>query len=189
MDSFQENLKNATEILTNGGLILYPTDTVWGIGCDASNPIAVEKVFNLKQLSSHNGLISLVANQFMLEQQIDFVPEVAYDIIDIAAKPTTIVYDGPKTITKNARTKDGSAAIRVASAKFCQYLTGKFRKPIIATTACLESQPYPKSFEAINSKILKGVDYVVNLHSEKMSQKLSSIIKIGNDNTVRIIRE
>lgn len=189
MNPFQENLKNCVEILGNGGLILYPTDTVWAIGCDATNAIAVEKICKLKQLTSTKEMVSLVANQFMLEQHIDVIPEVAYDIIDLEEKPTTIVFDSPKTIAKKARAKDGSAAIRVASDKFCQYLISKLRKPIIATIANLENQPYPKSFKGIDSKILKGVDYVVNLHPEKMSQMPSSIIKIGNDNVVRVIRK
>ena len=189
MKPFQENLNKCIAILKNGGLILYPTDTVWGIGCDATNEKAVEKISTLKQRASPKGFVSLVANQFMLEQHIDLIPDVAYDIFDLSEKPTTIVFDSPKTIAENARAKDGSAAIRIASDKFCQYVIGKFRKPIIATTACLENQPYPKSFQSIDTKILKGVDYVVNLQPEKMSQERSSIIKIGNDNVVRVIRK
>ncbi|MDT0540299.1 MULTISPECIES: L-threonylcarbamoyladenylate synthase [Croceitalea] len=188
LNSFKENLINCVGVIENGGLILYPTETVWAIGCDATNPNAVDKILKLKELTSPEGLVSLIANQFMLEQQIDFIPAVVYDIIDIAEKPTTVVLDNPKTIAKNVRNRDGSAAIRVTSDKFCQYAIGKFRKPIIATIANLENQSYPKSFQEIDSKILKGVDYVVNLQTE-MSQKLSSIIKIGNDNMVRIIRK
>lgn len=189
MNSFQENLKNCNEILNNGGLILYPTDTLWAIGCDATNPLTVEKIYRLKGLSNKTGLVSLVANQFMLEKNVDFIPEVAYDIIDIADKPTTIIFDAPKSIAKNALSDDGTTAIRVASDKFCQYLIGKFKKPIIATTASFQNNTYPKSFDEIAPEILKGVDYVVNLHPEKMSQTPSSIIKISNTNVVSVIRE
>lgn len=177
------------DILTNGGLILYPTDTVWGIGCDATNAEAVEKIYKLKQRSNTKTMICLVANDFMLEQHIEKVPELAYDIIDLATKPTTIVYESPKGIAPNLIAEDNTLAIRVASDQFCQYLIKKFKRPIVSTSANIAGQPTPNSFKEISNEILKGVDYIVNLDRDKINSTPSSIIMLGNDGTVKVIRE
>ncbi len=177
------------DILTNGGLILYPTDTVWGIGCDATNAGAVEKIYKLKQRSNTKTMICLVANDFMLEQHIEKVPELAYDIIDLATKPTTIVYESPKGIAPNLIAEDNTLAIRVASDQFCQYLIKKFKRPIVSTSANIAGQPTPNSFKEISNEILKGVDYIVNLDRDKINSTPSSIIMLGNDGTVKVIRE
>ncbi len=182
-------INNCLEILSNGGLILYPTDTVWGIGCDATNAAAVEKVYDLKKRNDSKALICLVANDAMLERHVEKVPEIAYDILDLATKPTTIIYDKPIGLAKNAIAQDNTIAIRVASDKFCQYLINKFKKPIISTSANIAGEPTPRGFHEINELILKGVDYVVNLQHEKKNGPPSSIIKLGNDGTVKIIRE
>ncbi|MDE3741888.1 L-threonylcarbamoyladenylate synthase [Maribacter polysaccharolyticus] len=182
-------INNCIEILSNGGLILYPTDTVWGIGCDATNAAAVEKVYDLKKRNDSKALICLVANDAMLERHVEKVPEVAYDILDLATKPTTIIYDKPIGLAKNAIAQDNTIAIRVASDKFCQYLINKFKKPIISTSANIAGEPTPRGFHEISDLILKGVDYVVNLQHEKKNGPPSSIIKLGNDGTVKIIRE
>jgi len=185
----QEEINKCIEILSNGGLILYPTDTVWGIGCDATNEEAVAKIYALKKRANTKTMICLVANDFMLEKHVRAVPEVAYDIIDLATKPTTIVYDAPKGVAKNLVAEDNTLAIRIASDKFCQYLINKFKKPIVSTSANIAGEPTPQTFKEISSAILKGVDYVVNLHQDKNSETPSSIIKLGNDGVVKIIRE
>ncbi|MBA6314605.1 L-threonylcarbamoyladenylate synthase [Cellulophaga baltica] len=185
----QEEINKCIEILSNGGLILYPTDTVWGIGCDATNEEAVAKIYALKKRANTKTMICLVANDFMLEKHVSAVPEVAYDIIDLATKPTTIVYDAPKGVAKNLVAKDNTLAIRIASDKFCQYLINKFKKPIVSTSANIAGEPTPQTFKEISGAILKGVDYVVNLHQDKNSETPSSIIKLGNDGVVKIIRE
>ncbi|QXP53698.1 threonylcarbamoyl-AMP synthase [Cellulophaga sp. HaHa_2_95] len=185
----QEEINKCIEILSNGGLILYPTDTVWGIGCDATNEEAVAKIYALKKRANTKTMICLVANDFMLEKHVSAVPEVAYDIIDLATKPTTIVYDAPKGVAKNLVAEDNTLAIRIASDKFCQYLINKFKKPIVSTSANIAGEPTPQTFKEISSAILKGVDYVVNLHQDKNSETPSSIIKLGNDGVVKIIRE
>ena len=177
------------DILTKGGLILYPTDTVWGIGCDATNAAAVEKIYALKQRSNSKTMICLVANDFMLEQHVEKVPELAYDIIDLATKPTTIVYDSPKGVAANLIANDNTLAIRVANDQFCQYLIKKFKKPIVSTSANIAGQPTPNSFKEISNEILKGVDYIVNLYRDKINSTPSSIIMLGNDGTVKVIRE
>ncbi|WP_282117607.1 L-threonylcarbamoyladenylate synthase [Cellulophaga baltica] len=185
----QEEINKCIEILSNGGLILYPTDTVWGIGCDATNEEAVAKIYALKKRANTKTMICLVANDFMLEKHVSAVPEVAYDIIDLATKPTTIVYDAPKGVAKNLVAEDNTLAIRIASDKFCQYLINKFKKPIVSTSANIAGEPTPQTYKEISGAILKGVDYVVNLHQDKNSETPSSIIKLGNDGVVKIIRE
>lgn len=186
---FTKEISKCIKILSSGGLILYPTDTVWGIGCDATNTEAVAKVYRLKKRIDSKALICLVANDFMLEKHIENVPDVAFEIIDIANKPTTIVYDSPKGIAKNLIAEDNTLAVRVASDKFCQYLIGKFKKPIVSTSANISGKPTPKSFKEISSDILKGVDYVVNLQHDSQKSRPSSIIKLGNDGSVKVIRE
>lgn len=185
---FTNELKEALEVLENGGLILYPTDTIWGIGCDATNPKAVEKILALKQ-SNSNGLICLVANDAMLERFIEKVPDLAYDIMDLAIKPTTLVYDAPKGLSSNVLAKDNSVAIRVVGDKFCKYLIGKLKKPIVSTSANISGQKIPFKFKEIDKAILTGVDYVVNLQPVNQQAVPSSIIKLGIDGRVKVIRE
>ena len=184
-----EEINNCNKVLQEGGLILYPTDTVWGIGCDATNPEAVKKVYALKKREDTKALICLVANQAMLERHVKEVPEVAYDIMDLATKPTTIVFDEPIGIASNLVAEDNTLAIRVASDKFCQYLINKFRKPIVSTSANISGNPTPKQFKDIEEEILKGVDYVVNLPDVNKNAVPSSIIKLSNDGQVKVIRE
>ncbi len=189
MSDFTAEINKCIEVLSEGGLILYPTDTVWGIGCDATNEEAVKKVFALKERQDSKALICLVANNAMLERHVERVPEVAYDILDLATKPATIIYDKPDALAKNAIAQDNTMAIRVASDKFCQYLINKFKNPIISTSANIAGEPTPKSFTEISDVILKGVDYIVNLLHDKKNGLPSSIIKLGNDGTVKVIRE
>lgn len=184
-----QEINSSIEILKNGGLILYPTDTVWGIGCDATNANAIQKIYALKQRTDSKALICLVANDSMLERLIKDVPDAAYDILDYATKPTTIIYDNPKGVAKNLIANDNSLAIRVASDKFCQYLIGRFKNPIVSSSANISGKPSPKSFKEIDQAILKGVDYIVNLHQEKTMATPSSIIKIGQGGLVKVIRE
>ncbi|MDT0608266.1 L-threonylcarbamoyladenylate synthase [Croceitalea rosinachiae] len=181
-------INNCIEKLKNGGLILYPTDTAWGIGCDATNEEAVKNVYQLKKREDSKTLICLVADQAMLERYVEEVPDVAYDIIDLASKPTTIVFDKPKGLAKNLIASDNTIAIRVVSDKFCQYLINKFGKPIIAASVNF-SGISSKNFNQIENQILKGVDYVVNLQVEKKNSPLSSMIKLSNNGVVKIIRE
>lgn len=184
-----QEINNCLEALEKGNLILYPTDTVWGIGCDATNEEAVKKVYALKNREDTKALICLVANQAMLERHVTEVPEVAYDIMDLAEKPTTIVFDQPKGVAKNFVAEDNTLAIRVASDKFCQYLINKFKKPIVSTSANISGFATPKNFKEISPEILKGVDYVVNLPEESKNPSPSSIIKLSNDGQVKVIRE
>ena len=181
-------ISNCLEVLKKGGIILYPTDTVWGIGCDATNAEAINKIYSLKKRSYTKAMICLVADDFMLEQHVEQVPEAAYDIIDLSTRPTTIIYDAPKGVADNIISDDNTLAIRVASDKFCKRLIKSFKKPLVSTSANLAGQPTPGSFGEISDDILKGVDYVVNLGREQGESNASVIIKLGNDGLVKVIR-
>ncbi len=189
MEDMQQEINKCATALAQGQLILYPTDTVWGIGCDATDPEAVSRVYALKQRPDHKALISLVAHQGMLERYVEKVPDLAYDLIDLAEKPLTIIYDSPKGLAKNLVGPDNTIAIRVASDTFCQRLIGRFGKPIVSTSANVAGRPTPASFREIGPEIANGVDYVVNLQRETSGRKPSSIIKMANDGTVKVIRE
>jgi L-threonylcarbamoyladenylate synthase len=189
MDALTKEINSCMQVLEAGGLILYPTDTVWGIGCDATNKEAVSKIYSLKKRPDTKAMICLVANDAMLEKHVKKVPDIAYDIMDLATKPTTIVYDDPIGIARNLIAADNTLAIRVASDKFCRYLINKFKKPIVSTSANVAGEPTPAQFGKIDEAILKGVDYVVNLQRHTQNGSSSSIIKLGNDGTVKVIRE
>ncbi|GAA4270870.1 L-threonylcarbamoyladenylate synthase [Aquimarina gracilis] len=182
-------IQKAISVLKKGGVILYPTDTVWGIGCDATNAEAIDKIFALKKREESKSMICLVSDFKMLQQYVEEVPEVAYDILKYAAKPTTIIYDRPLRVAENIIAEDNTLAIRVARDPFCGKLIRKFKRPIVSTSANISGMPTPKNFKEISTAILEGVDYVVNLPLQKKGAKPSSIIKIGNDSTVKIIRK
>src|SRR5690554_762116 len=182
-------IENALTVLKRGGLILYPTDTVWGIGCDATNPEAVEKIFKLKNRSDKKSLICLVSDFKMLNEYVQEVPEVAYDILKYASRPTTIIYDDPIRVAENLIAEDNSLAIRVTKDRFCEKLIKKLRKPLVSTSANVSGSQTPQSYSEIDPLILGSVDYIVNLHLGKKSGKPSAIIKLKNDGSVKVIRE
>ena len=185
----QTEINNSLNTLKKGGVILYPTDTVWGIGCDATNFEAVEKIFQIKKRLEEKSMICLVCDFKMLNQYIEEIPEVTYDIIKYAIKPTTIIYDRPLHVAENLIAKDNSLAIRVVREGFSNQLIRKFKKPIVSTSANLSGKAAPNNFQEINKAILEGVDYVVNLPDNKKSVKPSAIIKISNSGAVEIIRK
>ncbi|HLV70601.1 MAG TPA: L-threonylcarbamoyladenylate synthase [Xanthomarina sp.] len=186
---FQKEVQESFKVLKQGGLILYPTDTVWGIGCDAANPEAVEKIFQLKQRNDSKALICLVADDRMLKKYVKKIPDAAFDIMDIEDNPITIIYDEPLNLAKNLIAKDNTIAIRIPDNDFCFQLLRKFNGAIVSTSANISGQATPKSFKEIHEDILKGVDYVVNLPDEKIGTKPSSIIKLSNDGKVQVIRK
>lgn len=183
-----EDINRALKILKQGGIILYPTDTVWGIGCDATNFDAVEKIFQLKKRSETKSMICLVSDLKMLNHYIQSIPEAAYSILKYAKKPTTIIYDQPIRVTENLIANDNTLAIRIVKDDFCNELIKRFKMPIVSTSANISGKSTPKSFKEISQEIIKGVDYVVNLHHEKKTIKPSSIIKLTNDGKVKVIR-
>ncbi len=181
-------INKTLQILKEGGLILYPTDTVWGIGCDATNEAAVKKIYELKQREDSKALICLVADDRMLKKYVKNIPEAALDIIDISEKPTTIIYDDAQNLAPNLIANNDTIAIRIPDDEFCYQLSRKLNSAIVSTSANISGQPTPKSFKEIAPEVLKGVDYVVNLQREKICNKPSSIIKLSNSGIVKIIR-
>ncbi len=184
----KEEVNKCFDVLKKGGTICYPTDTVWGIGCDATHVEAVEKIYELKQRHESKALICLVSDFKMLNQFVDEVPEVAYDILKYAQKPTTIIYDRPIRIAENLVAEDQSLAIRVVRDPFCKQLIQRLKRPLVSTSANVSGEPTPKSYAEISKLILEGVDYVVNLHRNKKTSSPSTIIKLSNDGTVSVIR-
>ena len=184
-----KQIDNTLAVLKQGGLILYPTDTVWAIGCDATNPEAVKKVYALKKRNSSIALTCLVADESMLKHYVKQVPSSALDIIEISDNPTTIIYDDAQNLASNLIANDGSIAIRIPDDDFCYWLTRKLNGALVSTSANISGKPTPKSYKEIAPEVLKGVDYVVNLHHEKICSKPSSIIKLSNNGIVKIIRE
>jgi L-threonylcarbamoyladenylate synthase len=184
----QNEIQNTLQTLRQGGIILYPTDTVWGIGCDATNEDAVMKIFKLKQRNDCKALICLVADDRMLKKYVEKIPDAAYDIFDISEEPITIIYDNAKNLAKNLIAEDNTIAIRIPNDDFCFQLLRKFNGAIVSTSANISGQLTPKSFKEIPEEILKGVDYIVNLHHEKIMAKPSAILKLSSDGQVKIIR-
>ena len=188
-NQIHNHLNNALNALKQGGLILYPTDTVWGIGCDATNVKAVENIFKLKKRNDNKALICLVADDRMLKKYINKIPETAFDLMNIEDSPITIIYDKPQNLANNLIAEDNTIAIRIPDSEFCFQLLRKFNGAIVSTSANISGNPTPKSFKEIHEDILKGVDYVVNLPDENLGTKPSSIIKLSEDGKVQIIRK
>ncbi|MEZ4853435.1 L-threonylcarbamoyladenylate synthase [Flavobacterium sp.] len=182
-------IQKALQILQQGGIILYPTDTVWGIGCDATNEEAVKKIYNLKQREESKSMITLVNGERMLYQIFKDIPQVAWEIWDNFEKPTTLILDKPKNIAKNIIANDNTLGVRMVTEPFCYKLMERLKRPLVSTSANISGEPTPKSFREIAPEIIKGVDYVVNLHHDKICDKPSTIIKLTLDSQVKIIRK
>jgi len=180
---------NAFEVIKNGGIILYPTDTVWGIGCDATNEEAVKKIYALKQREETKSMIVLLNGERMMYNVFKEIPEVAWQILDYAEKPTTLILDKPKNVAKNLIAEDNSLAVRIVKEPFCYKLMERMKKPLVSTSANISGMFTPKSFKEISPEIIKGVDYVVNLHHDKICDKPSTIIKLTLDSQVKVIRK
>ena len=176
-------------ILKRGGLLLYPTDTVWGIGCDATNAEAVDKVYELKKRPESKALICLVSDLKMLRQYVEDIPEVAYNILKYADQPTTIVYDNPIRIAENLVAEDNTLGIRIVQDEFCQALIRKLGKPLVSTSANISGEPTPMRYPEISPAVLEGVDYVVNLQRKHKSTKSSTVIRLSSDGQVKILRK
>ena len=174
--------------LKEGKTILYPTDTVWGIGCDATNEKAVENIYRLKKREESKSLIILVSSIEMLREYLEEIPKKAIEILNSSKKPTTIIYKNPINLAKNTIAFDNTIAIRIPQDDFCIQLINEFGKPIVSTSANISGQDTPKSFSEISKAILQSVDYVVDLHQDKMTEKSSTILKIEGDSVI-VIRE
>ena len=189
INNLNEEIHNAYEIIKEGGIILYPTDTVWGIGCDATNPEAVAKIYQLKKRAETQSMIVLMNGEKMMYNVFAAIPEVAWQIIDLSEKPTTLILDKPRNVATNLIASDNTLGIRIVKEPFCFKLMEKMKKPLVSTSANISGQPTPIAFAAISHEIINGVDYVVNLHRDKIAGKPSTIIKITNDSQVKVIRK
>ncbi|HEX8517685.1 MAG TPA: L-threonylcarbamoyladenylate synthase [Bacteroidia bacterium] len=185
-----EEIKNALEVLRKGGTILYPTDTVWGIGCDARNKEAVAKVFKIKQRAEYKSMVVLISDIPMLNRYVKEVPEAAWDLIDAADRPITIIYPGARMLAENVVAADGSVGIRLVKDEFCRNLIHKFGKPIVSTSANISGETAPSTFNEIKIDILNNVDYIVNLRQQETnSTEPSIIIKIALNGEFKILRK
>lgn len=185
----ESDLKEAVKVLKEGGIILYPTDTVWGIGCDARCKEAVEKIFKLKERTDSKSMLVLVGSEGMLQRTVKHVPEIAWQLIDVAVNPMTIIYDNPIGIAENLKAEDGSLGIRITSEKFSRTLCERLKGPIVSTSANKSGKPTPLTFSEISSDIKNGVDYVCQFRQkEKATSRPSNIIKITKENIVKVIR-
>jgi L-threonylcarbamoyladenylate synthase len=189
MADINTEVHKAFEVIKNGGIILYPTDTVWGIGCDASNPEAIKKIYALKQREESKSMIVLINGDRMLYNVFKEVPEVAWQILDLSEKPTTLILDNPRNVAPNIIAEDKTLGMRIVKEPFCFKLMERMKKPLVSTSANISGQETPKSFKEISPEIIKGVDYVVNLQHDKICDKPSTIIKLTNDCQVKVIRK
>ncbi|MCX6235845.1 MAG: L-threonylcarbamoyladenylate synthase [Bacteroidetes bacterium] len=185
----REELLKAVKILEEGGTILYPTDTIWGIGCDATNYKAVEKVFAIKRRQTVKSYIILLDQPEKLLKYVERVPDIAWDLISSVESPLTVVYPRAKNLAKNVVAADGSIAIRIIKDVFCQQLINLFNKPIVSTSANVAGEAAPLMFSKVSKEIINKVDYVVNVNRDKLNKlKPSTIIKINENGEYVVLR-
>lgn len=184
-----DDLRHATDTLRRGGIIIYPTDTIWGIGCDATNPEAVSRVYALKQRDDSKALITLVSDIAMLERYVDTVPDVAYELLEAADTPLTVIYDRGIRLAPNLLAPDGSVGIRIPSDDYASRLCRMLRRPIVSTSANISGAPAPASFSEIDPSLLQAADYVAHhRRNDSAPHKASSIIKLSSSGEIKIIR-
>lgn len=182
-------MQNIIDILKSGGTILYPTDTIWGIGCDATNIDAINKIFHIKKRDKNKSMIILVESEKRLQDLVD-VPEMAWEIMDVSDKPVTLVYQNPKGLPKEILAEDGSIGIRLVKDDFCKKLITKLNKPLVSTSANFSGEKSPLKFSDISAEMVSLVDYAVEEGRENVSKYSgSSVIKIWSDNRIKVLRE
>ncbi|WP_462264699.1 L-threonylcarbamoyladenylate synthase [Mucilaginibacter sp.] len=185
----RDEIAKALTILQQGGIILYPTDTIWGIGCDATNTEAVKKIFALKQRDEAKSVIVLLDTDNKLQSYIAEVPEIAYELMEFAENPLTLVMPGAKNLSPAVINADGSVGIRVVNHPFCQQLIQRLRRPIVSTSANISGQPSPQNFSQISEEVINGVDYVVDLEQHDHTiKKPSTIMRLEADGRFAFIR-
>lgn len=185
----KEQIDSAIKVLKEGGVILYPTDTIWGLGCDATNEAAVERIFKIKQRADSKSLITLVADIDMVGRYVKEIPEIAVSLIEVNDKPMTIIYPGAMGLAKNVVAEDGSAGIRIPDNEFCTRLISKFRRAIVSTSANVSGEKSPATFDEIPDEIKNAVDLVIDPKFEGNStHSASQIIKVGLTSEIEIIR-
>ncbi len=187
--TFIEDIKNCLSVLKNGGIILYPTDTIWGLGCDATNAAAINKIFSLKSREENKSLLILVNGIGMLERYVKEIPVTAGELINVSETPLTIIYPEGRNLAEGVCATDGSVGIRICNDEFCNELITRFRKPIVSTSANISGNPAPVNFSEIGNEITGKVDYVVKYRqSDRQKHSPSPVIKIEKDGSFKIIR-
>jgi L-threonylcarbamoyladenylate synthase len=186
---FEREVENALEMLRSGKVILYPTDTIWGIGCDATNENAIRRIYQIKKREDSKSMIILLADEREVLQYVAAPDLAVFDFIEEQTRPTTIIFEHAVGLPDNLVAEDGSVAIRIAKDEFCKHLIKRLRKPIVSTSANISGQPSPKNFAAVTEEIKTAVDHVVNWRQDDITVALpSQIIKWNNDGTRTVIR-
>ena len=189
-EDLKQEIEAAVKVLKEGGVILYPTDTVWGIGCDAADREAVARVFEIKERADAKSLITLVADADMIGRYVKVIPQMAIELIEVNDKPMTIIYPGAMGLAENVVAEDGSVGIRIPQSEFCRQLCRRFGGAIVSTSANMSGEEAPATFEDINASILDAVDHIVDPFYEDGATGVSSqIIKVGLDGEIKVIRE
>jgi L-threonylcarbamoyladenylate synthase len=187
---FQDDITNALRVLRAGGVILYPTDTIWGLGCDATNAEAVSKIYKIKQRNESKSLIILVNSVSMLTRYVDNPPDIALQIAELAEKPLTVIYDRGRSLAEGVAAEDGSVGVRICIDSFCDELITAFRKPLVSTSANLSGEEPPANFDDISDAIKASADYVCLWRQNDRSRaEASSVIKVSTGGVVKILRE
>jgi L-threonylcarbamoyladenylate synthase len=188
--TFEEDIRNCVKVLREGGVILYPTDTIWGLGCDATNQAAVEKIYRIKDRHESKSLIVLVNSNTMLERYIRDMPDTAAQIIDVTDTPITIIYPACRNLASAVLAEDGSAGLRITNDDFCSELITRFRKPVVSTSANKSGVPSPSFFDEISEEIISSADYVVRYRQEdRQKRSASPVIKVEVNGVIKIIRK
>jgi L-threonylcarbamoyladenylate synthase len=188
--TFEEDIKESVNTLRKGGIILYPTDTIWGLGCDPTNESAVNGIFKLKSREENKSLIILADGISMIERYVKDIPDIVYELIEVSDTPLTIIYPGGRSLAPGVCSDDGSIGIRVCKDDFCSELISRFRKPIVSTSANLSGRPSPGNFSEIEKILLDRVEYVVKYRQDDRSKNSASpVIKINKDGSIIIIRK
>jgi L-threonylcarbamoyladenylate synthase len=187
---FDEDINGSLITLRIGGIILYPTDTIWGLGCDATNPLAVEKIFKIKSRSDTKSLLILVDGDQMLDRYVRDIPEIALELATVSDSPLTIIYPTGRNLADGVCSEDGSVGIRICHDDFCNELISRFRKPIVSTSANFSGKPSPENFSEIDKAIIEAVDFVVSYRQDdRKNQTASPVIKLERNGTIKIIRK
>lgn len=185
-----DDIKKALEVLKKGGVILYPTDTIWGIGCDATNVEAVKRIYQIKKREDSKSMLVLMENPALLDRYVDDVPEIAWDLVEISTTPLTVIYPGAKNLAKNLIAEDGSIGIRFTKEAFTTQLLQRFRRPLVSTSANISGEKSPAFFDEISEEIKSQVDYIVEFRQDDRTPSTpSSIIKLGSGGRIDIIRK
>lgn len=185
----EEDIKKAIEILRKGGVILYPTDTIWGIGCDATNKDAVARIYEIKKRADNKAMLVLTDSMTSIERYVDEVPEMAFSLNDLSEKPITIIYDHAINVAPNLLGDNNSLGMRVSREKFSNELCKRFRKPIVSTSANISGEPTAHYFKEISENIKSQVDYVVQYRQNDVEpHEASSVIMLSADGTIKVLR-